>query len=264
MKRGTVASPSVHKESGARLRVENLCVRYGGVLAVADVTISTPAKGVIGLIGPNGAGKSSLANAICGVVRTSSGRVLLDGLDITRDPVYRRARNGLRRTFQNLELFDSFTVEETLRVSAGGSPKHWTGVEDDQGPDGRINWVSQLLGLSEYRSALVNELPYGLKKMVELGRAFIAKPRLVVLDEPVAGLDSKEKKAAASQIQRIATEASSAVLLIEHDMATVRDLCDHVYVMDMGKVIASGSFQEVVSEDRVREAYLGQDWADQK
>lgn len=107
----------------------------------------------------------------------------------------------------------------------------------------------------------MNELPYGLKKVVELARAFITKPRLVVLDEPVARLDTKEKKAAASHIQRIATEASSGVLLIEHDMATVRDLCDEVYVMDTGKVIASGSFSEVVLDARVREAYLGANWA---
>lgn len=261
MKRGMVASSSIHEESEVQLHVEKVCVRYGGVFAVDNVTISIPPKGVVGLIGPNGAGKSSLLNAICGTVRISSGRVLLDGHDMSRDSVRARARHGLRRTFQNLELFDSFTVEETLRVALGRRQKDWVGTEDGQDPDERVTWISELLGLSEYLSTPVTELAYGLRKVVELGRAFIAKPCLVALDEPVAGLNSEEKKVLTTQIQRIVTEVGSAVLLVEHDMGIVRDLCDEVYAMDTGKVIASGSFSEVVLDARVREAYLGANWA---
>lgn len=243
-----------------RLSVQNLRVHYGGVIAVDNVTLSIPANCVVGLIGPNGAGKSSLVNAICGAVKTSSGRVLLEGQDITRDPAYRRAKKGVRRTFQNLELFDTFTVHETLAVSVLDGKGGKTVARKQGDGSQEIERIEKLLDLVRYRNMIVRDLPYGAKKMVELARAFIADPPLVILDEPVAGLDTREKKIVVEQIKQIAADTDSSVLVIEHDMATIRDLCDYVYVLDMGRLIAEGLFRDVVMEERVRNAYLGQDW----
>lgn len=239
----------------------DVSVRYGGVIAVDGVSLSTEGAAVIGLIGPNGAGKSSLANAICGTVRTNGGTVSLSGTDITHAPPHLRARLGLRRTFQNLELFGSFTVAETLHLAAIAGNGPWHRRAERRRVDQHVGWVCELLGLDEQTPLLVQDLPYGSKKLVELARAFVTKPRLVVLDEPVAGLDTKEKSMVSSQIRLAADEIGATVLLIEHDMTTVQSLCDRVYVLDMGQVIATGTFTEVIADERVREAYLGTSWS---
>jgi branched-chain amino acid transport system ATP-binding protein len=241
------------------LEATGISVSFGGVHAVVDVDLTVEEGQLVGLIGPNGAGKTTFIDAVTGFVR-SRGRVALDGQDVTRMPPHARARAGLARTWQSIELFDDLSVAENLFV-ASHRPSVWrTMVETvsmpDQSPE-EIGAVLDLLGLQELADEQPSELSQGERKLVGIGRALVAGPRLVCLDEPAAGLDTHESQELGRRLRRLAVDGQ-AMLLVDHDMGLVLGICDEVVVLEFGEVIARGAPEVVRRDRRVVAAYLGQ------
>ena len=245
----------------ALLEVSDLTVRYGGVVAVDKVNLSVQEGTVYGLIGPNGAGKTSMVDALTGYTRPSSGRVTFGGEDITRLRPYRRARAGLTRTFQSVELFDDLTVEENLLVAS----EHVSVVSalrdlflPQRPPDRRgVDWAITVCGLEDVVDRKPTEISLGKRKLVGVGRAIALRPRLVLLDEPAAGLDTDESLELGHRLRSLPAEHGVTVFLIDHDMGLVLDVCDELMVLDFGKQIATGTPQQIRADQRVIEAYLG-------
>jgi branched-chain amino acid transport system ATP-binding protein len=231
------------------LEVTDLTVRFGGNTADDCFSLTLMARQRVGLIGPNGAGKSTCVNAITGYVR-SQGTIRVDRETVAGSSPQRRSRAGMVRTFQNLELFLSMTVIENV---AFGADRRQSAAEQRAAVDRTI----ELLHLEDLRHRTVSELAYGTRKLVELGRALVGTPRLLLLDEPMAGLDTREKAEFVQVLDGIFADLDSAVLLIEHDMFAVEQLTDTVYVLDAGKLIASGPFHQVAQQQSVIDAYLG-------
>lgn len=255
--------PTVATSEAALLDIRNVTVLYGGVAALSDFSLQVPVGGRVGLIGPNGAGKSTAVNVISGYVK-ASGTLRFDGHDLGHMSSRARAGIGIGRTFQNLELFSSLTILEN--VSLGLMPVGLAAVTGMVSGRGRraakatseeAMTVLRHFGIGAYGSEKVVTVPYGVRKLVEVCRALVQKPRLLVLDEPAAGLMTGEKRELAGRLHAWADETGMAMLLIEHDMETVQSLCDYVYVIDFGATIASGRFDEVASDPAVISAYLG-------
>jgi branched-chain amino acid transport system ATP-binding protein len=248
---------------GSLLGAEHVTVKFGGNLALSDVDIDARMGEVTGLIGPNGAGKTTLFNVITGMLTPTSGRIVFDGRDVSRLDTHKRARLGIARTFQRLELFTDLSIRDNLRV-AGEIRNTWGGFAGGigRGPR-RINVareterVLELIGLKDRADVGVSTIPTGTARVVELGRALMIQPRLVLLDEPAAGQSDDETKAFERLLRRLARDDGLTVLLVEHDMALVMDVCDRIHVLDFGEVIATGTPDEVRNDPRVREAYLG-------
>ncbi|MPQ97433.1 ATP-binding cassette domain-containing protein [Modestobacter sp. I12A-02628] len=230
------------------LDARGITVRYGGVVAVDDVDIVVREGEVLGVIGPNGAGKSSLVDAITGLTRCT-GTVELDGVDVTRARVHQRALAGLSRTWQTVELFADLTVEENLRIVR---TRH---VEHDV--DGEIERALELLGIADTRHLLPAELSLGGRKLVGVARALVAGPRVICMDEPAAGLDSRESAALGRSLRSIA-DGGTGILLIDHDMDMVLGTCDELHVLDFGRTVATGAPQDVRRDPAVLRAYLGE------
>jgi branched-chain amino acid transport system ATP-binding protein len=246
----------------AALRVAGITIRFGGVHVVRDIELSIPPRGRISLIGPNGAGKSSIINVISGAIRPAAGQVYMADREISRLSTQRRALAGLGRTYQNLELFSTLTVAENLQVPLearrGLLKPQFLGRRREREDASRIDESLETLGLSKYARRRVDELPYGLRKLVEIGRCIVCKPSVVLLDEPAAGLGKSEKREFAERLDLLITRSAMSVLLVEHDMATVRRLAGQdVYVLDAGKIIARGTFDEIRTNPEVLSAYLG-------
>jgi branched-chain amino acid transport system ATP-binding protein len=241
------------------LEIEGLNVRYGGVRAVSDVSLSVSEGSVIGLIGPNGAGKTSMIDALTGYTRASEGVVRFASEDVTRLRPHLRTRRGMTRTFQSIELFDDLTVEENLLVAA-----------DDMGvmralrdlflpraaSRGSTEWALAVCGLEKLAGRSPVGLPHGQRKLVGVARALARRPRLVLMDEPAAGLDTHETTQLGGKLRSLPEEGVS-VLLVDHDMGLVLSVCDYVYVLDFGQLIAQGTPDEVRSNPKVIAAYLG-------
>ncbi len=231
---------------------------FGGVHAVVDVDLEVGAGQLVGLIGPNGAGKTTFIDAISGFVR-SRGRVELDGDDLTALPPHARARRGLARTWQSIELFDDLTVGENLLVAAH-RPSLQRTLREAMSPPRRdsseIDPVLELLGLQAIVDELPSELSQGQRKLVGIGRALAARPRVVCLDEPAAGLDTHESEELGRRLRGL-VDAGQAMLLVDHDMGLVLGICDEVVVLEFGKVIARGAADAVRRDPRVITAYLG-------
>ena len=231
---------------------------FGGVHAVVDVDLEVGAGQLVGLIGPNGAGKTTFIDAISGFVR-SRGRVELDGDDLTALPPHARARRGLARTWQSIELFDDLTVGENLLVAAH-RPSVQRTLREAMSPPRRdsseIDPVLELLGLQAIVDELPSELSQGQRKLVGIGRALAARPRVVCLDEPAAGLDTHESEELGRRLRGL-VDAGQAMLLVDHDMGLVLGICDEVVVLEFGKVIARGAADAVRRDPRVITAYLG-------
>lgn len=227
------------------LTATGITVRYGGVVAVSDVDLTVSAGQIVGIIGPNGAGKSSLIDALTGFARCA-GTVVLDGVDISRYPVHRRALAGLSRTWQSVDLFADITVAENLRVV----PTARTAGVPHRDP-------LDLLGISDCRDLLPPELPLGKRKLVGVARALAGRPRVICMDEPAAGLDSRESAALGRTLRAIA-DGGTAVVLIDHDMDMVVRTCDVLNVLDFGSLVASGPPGTVRRDPAVLRAYLGE------
>ncbi len=240
------------------LNARRVRVNYGGVRALADVSITVGEGELVGLIGPNGAGKTTFIDAITGFVR-STGSVELDGSDISPLSLDARARRGVRRTWQSAELFDDLTVADNVAVALPLSPwrSAWRrGVRDRSGVAPAVRDSLAMLGLGAMADRRPDDLSHGQRKLVGVARALAPSPRILCLDEPAAGLDTDESAELGAHLRTIA-DAGTAILLVDHDMGLVLSICDRVHVLEFGQTIADGSCDEIRADPRVIAAYLG-------
>jgi branched-chain amino acid transport system ATP-binding protein len=250
----------VNGQDAALLDVRELVVTFGGLRAVDSVSLRVPRGAVVGLIGPNGAGKSTLIDAVTGFVPTRSGSVTFDGEPITRLSAHRRARRGLARTFQTLELFEDLTVTENVRVPTDSG--HWwrnlvTTFAPRRRRDAPADAVLDQLGLQPLARNVPSVLSQADRRGLALARALAIEPKLVLLDEPAAGLDATGARELATRLRELS--ARSAILLVDHDMSLVLGVCDYVYVLDAGRLIAEGTPAEVRRDPEVLRSYLGEE-----
>jgi branched-chain amino acid transport system ATP-binding protein len=248
----------------ALLQVTDVSKSFGGIAAVNDMSLTVSAGESVGLVGPNGAGKTTLFNCICGQLRPEHGRVELSGTMIDGLPVYRRARLGIGRTYQRVEVFPDMTVREHLLVAERarrGDGRLWRDLcyRSRPAPEerARVDEVLELIGISDRADTPVSALGLGLCRLVELARALVGKPVLLLADEPSSGLDAEETKELAHVLRTLQQEHGMAVLLVEHDLTMVGAVVDRAVVMDLGSLVAEGTFDEVMADPRVRDAYLG-------
>jgi branched-chain amino acid transport system ATP-binding protein len=240
------------------LETTGMSVSFGGVRALVDVDLNVEQGRLVGLIGPNGAGKTTYIDALTGFVRCS-GRAVLDGEDISVLAPHERARRGLARTWQSIELFDDLTVRENLAVASQRPSLLQTVKETLSRPFGSTSAMDralEVLDLESIADALPTELSQGQRKEVGVARALAAEPKLLCLDEPAAGLDTQESEQLGRRLRRV-VDAGTSVLLVDHDMGLVLGISDEVYVLEFGKVIAYGSPDTVRRDPRVVAAYLG-------
>jgi branched-chain amino acid transport system ATP-binding protein len=251
----------------ARLEVSGLSLRFGGVTALRDVSFAVADGALAAIIGPNGAGKTSLLNCISGICRPQSGRVALDGEDLTHLSAHRRARRGLARTFQNLGLFKGMTVLDNLMVGRhthqktgllGGGFFFGFGRREEIAHREAALQIAEFLEIGDLRRKVVGTLAYGLQKRVELGRALALEPRLLLLDEPMAGMSSGEKEEMARFLVEVNERRGATIAMIEHDMGMVMGLSHRICVLNFGEKIADGTPQEIRDDPAVQAAYLGQ------
>ena len=251
----------------ACLAVEQLSKRFGGLRALDDVSFEVNEGEIFGLIGPNGAGKTTVFNCISGLVQPDMGVVRFEGSPITRLPVHRRSLLGIARTFQNLNLFGRLTVLENLMIpvdvrqrrgfiaDAFRAPSSTFGEEQARE---RAQAILHLLQLSEHASTLAADLPVGLQRRIEIGRAVAQRPKLLLLDEPASGLDARETAELGALLPVIRHRLGITIVLVDHDMALVMRVCDRIAAMDFGVVMTVGTPAEVRADERVISAYLGQ------
>ncbi|MEO1059526.1 MAG: ABC transporter ATP-binding protein [Actinomycetota bacterium] len=250
----------------ALLETRDLTVTFGGLNANDRVNLQVEQGSFVGLIGPNGAGKTTFIDVLTGFVPASFGLATFAGHDLLAMKPHQRARAGLARTFQSLELFDDLTVEDNLLVAAERLP--WYRFLQDfinpgrsTGVDERVSWALDVLDLGDFRHANPSDLSHGQRKLVGVARALAAQPRLVLLDEPAAGLDTAESHVLGGRLRSF-LDHDITVFLIDHDMGLVLNVCDYIYVLDFGKIIASGTPEEIRAHPAVIEAYLGEQATD--
>lgn len=248
------------------LEINAVTLRFGGVTALSDISLVVDKGDMLAIVGPNGAGKSSLLNCITGAYRAGSGEINFEGKDLTRSPAHLATKRGIARTFQHNELFPQLSVLENLLIGRHahlqygllraafffGSPRNW---ETEQRRI--VEETVEFFELERYRKALVADLPYGVQKLVGIARAFVSQPRLLLLDEPSAGLNRQEKENLARFLLRGRHEFAPTIVWIEHDMQLVRDLADKVFVMHYGRELAYGAPDDVLADPKVIEAYVG-------
>jgi branched-chain amino acid transport system ATP-binding protein len=237
---------------------------FAGITALDDVSIDVAEREIVGLIGPNGAGKTTFFNCLLGVTKPDAGRVTFDGRDLARVPTHRRARLGIARTFQRIELFSGMSPREHFLVAErvrNGRGALWKDVLFMGRPTAEEQKNAQamldLLGLTAVADRKVESLSLGVGRLIEIGRALMIRPRLVLLDEPSSGLDRKETEGLAETLRVVRQEQGIAILLVEHDVELVRGLVERVFVLDFGTLIASGPTADVFADTAVRKAYLG-------
>ena len=247
------------------LEATEVCKRFAGITALDDVSLSVESGEPVGLIGPNGAGKTTFFNCLLGISRSDGGRVVFNDRDISGMPVYKRARLGFGRTFQRIELFTGMTVRDHLLVAERarlGTGRFWKDVLNLAGPtrdEGRrVDHTLELLGLNDVADKPIESLSLGRARLVEMGRALMTEPLLLLLDEPSSGLDQSETMDLVGTLQEVQRERGTAILLVEHDVEMVQAFASRLYVLDFGIVIASGATAEVMNDDAVRKAYLGE------
>ena len=246
------------------LSVSSLVVKYGGLVAVDEVSLTAPQGRVTGLIGPNGAGKTTVFNACSGLVRPAAGRVHLDGRDITRKSMARRPQLGLGRTFQRIELFDSLTVRQNVELGregglAGSMPwRQLFGSRSEQRTvAGAADEAIALCGLEMFADRPAGALSTGNRRLVELARVLAGGFHMLLLDEPSSGLDDQESDRFGEILCDVVRQREIGILLVEHHMELVLSVCDYLYVLDFGKLLFEGTPKEAVQSDVVRAAYLG-------
>ncbi len=254
-------APTMHRGPHRRLSAEHLSVSFGGTRALEDVSLRVQSGEVLGVIGPNGAGKTTLIDVITGLTRADRGSVMLDDAEITGRSVSARARLGVVRSYQSLELFDDLTVLDNLRVpsESGGGAAWLTDLLRPREPElaPAVAIAIEELRLARVLGVRCSELPYGQRRLVAIARALAAEPSVLLLDEPAAGLDEEDRAELAGLLRRLADDWGLAVLVVEHDVSLVVEVSDRVLVLDAGRVIAERSPDAVLREPAVVEAYLG-------
>ena len=237
------------------LETLDVTMRFGGHTALDAVSVAVEPGHITGLIGPNGAGKTTLFNVITGLLSPSQGTVRFDDRDITTDPPHKRAKLGVARTFQRLELFTSLSVHDNVRV-AGEIRNSW-GFGQNVDCRAEAARVIELVGLADVADREVSEIPTGQARVVELARALMIKPSVLLLDEPASGQTEEETATFGRLLQHLAREDGLGVCLVEHDMSLVMDVCETIHVLEFGRVIASGAADVVRNDPAVIDAYLG-------
>ena len=246
------------------LETKDLTVTFGGLNANDHVDIEISKGSFVGLIGPNGAGKTTFIDAITGFVPTSAGSAIFNGHNLSELKPHERAQLGLVRTFQSLELFEDLSVRDNLLVAANTTSWYTLLLDvlrigkSSEEMEKRIEWALEVAGLTGLEEELPTDLPHGQRKLVGVARALAAQPNLVLLDEPAAGLDTAESNALGGHLRGL-LDHDVTVFLIDHDMGLVLSVCDYIYVMDFGKIIAAGTPEEVRTNPEVVAAYLGEE-----
>ena len=247
------------------LKVEGLTVRFGGLVAIKNVNLSIATGSIQALIGPNGAGKSTFVNALTGMVRSSGGTIVLNGKALHDQKPHQIVAAGICRTFQNIRLFGGMTVLENALV---GAHRHFKSsmldlvFQSSRMKDEEAQWIAEaaeeleFVGIAKYRDTMASTLPYGHQRRLEIARALLSKPELLLLDEPMAGMNSAEKDQLAQIITRV-RQRGITILLIEHDMQIIRQLSDRVAVLHHGETLTEGTVNDVFNHIAVKEAYLG-------
>lgn len=242
------------------LETHNVIMDFGGIRAVDDASINVELGRVAGLIGPNGAGKTTTFNIITGLQEPTSGSVLVEGKDVTRQPVHERARIGIARTFQRLEVFGSLSVFENVRTAAE-IHRRWAHHVEGTPTQVAMEMIERV-GIGDWIHAQADSVPTGIARMTELARALAIRPRLLLLDEPGSGLNEEEAHAFGDLLMDLAKEGKG-VLMVEHDVDLVMRVCEWIDVLDFGRIIASGTAEDIRNDPVVQEAYLGADMDDE-
>ncbi|MBL8132037.1 MAG: ABC transporter ATP-binding protein [Anaerolineae bacterium] len=255
-------------ESAVKLHVQDISLSFGGIRALSGVEFKVRTGEIFTVIGPNGAGKTSLINSINGFYHPQQGRILFDGQDISALPAYRRAALGVSRTFQNIALYTNMTTLDNLMAARHihmkanlltGALFYGRARREEVAHRRVVEEIIDFLEMEAIRKSIVGTLSYGLRKRVELGRALALEPSLLLLDEPMAGMNVEEKEDMARFILDIHERQGMTILLIEHDMGLVMDISQRVMALDFGRKIAEGTPDEIKHDERVIKAYLGQE-----
>lgn len=249
------------------LELKGITQIFGGITALSDVSFSIHANQITGVIGPNGAGKTTLFNIVTGIYQQTSGQVIFEGKDISGIPVERLAAKGMVRTFQNIELFGQMTVLENVMVGLHSRSKSglfacsfkapWAIKEERRIREEAHEWL-RFVGIEQLAEVQASNLPFGKGRMLEIARAMACKPRMILMDEPAAGLNSQETVGLAELIRKI-RDLGVTVVLVEHDMELVMDICDRIVVLNLGQKLAEGTPREIQDNPEVIAAYLGDD-----